>query len=96
LKTFFKFAHDFEWIRKNPAQPLKPPKIEDSEALPFTEDEIEKILKALDKYDGNRARLKALILLMLSTGLRIGDAVVIKREKFIKDKAGWKVELRTG
>ena len=32
LKTFFKFAHDFEWVKKNSARPLKPPKIEESEA----------------------------------------------------------------
>jgi integrase len=95
LKTFFKFAHDFEWVKKNSARPLKPPKIEESEARPFTEDEVDKILKAVGKYKGNGAKFNALMLLMLSTGLRIGDAVVITRDKFVNDKTGWKLELRT-
>jgi site-specific recombinase XerD len=96
LKTFFKFAHDFEWLKKNPALVLKAPKAEESEAVPFSETEMEKILGGLQEYDGYQPlRLKALTLLLLNTGLRIGDAVVITREKFVKDKQGWKVELRT-
>lgn len=95
LKTFFRFALDFEWIKSNPAKPLAPPKVEDSEGVPFSEEEVEKILSACDEYDGNGKRLKALTLLMLSSGLRIGDASTISREKIIKDGSGWKVELRT-
>jgi site-specific recombinase XerD len=95
MKTFFRFAYDFEWTRKNPAIALKSPKAEETDAKPFTEDEVGKILDACTKFDGNRARVKALVLLLLNTGLRIGDAVVITRDKFVKDKTGWKIELRT-
>jgi integrase len=32
---------------------------------------------------------------MLASGLRIGDAATISRDKFIRDGDGWKLELRT-
>jgi hypothetical protein len=32
---------------------------------------------------------------MLATGLRIGDAPTISRERFVKDGDGWRVVLRT-
>jgi site-specific recombinase XerD len=95
MKTFFKFALDFNWIKINPARPIATPKVEDSESVPFTEEQVETILTGCDSYDGDGKRLKALSLLLLWSGLRIGDASTIGREKIIKDQAGWKVELRT-
>ncbi|MGD0272023.1 MAG: hypothetical protein ABSB14_23360 [Candidatus Sulfotelmatobacter sp.] len=42
----------------SPAKPLKPPKVSDTDVIPFTEEEIKKILAACDEYDGpNRERL---------------------------------------
>jgi site-specific recombinase XerD len=32
MKTFFKFALDFNWIKTDPARPIAIPKVEDSEA----------------------------------------------------------------
>jgi integrase len=62
----------------------------------MTEDEIEKILKACDKYEGpNRSKLIILTELILETGLRIGDAVTITKNRIVKRSAGWVVELRT-
>ncbi len=95
MKTFFKFAVDFEWIRTNPAKPIAMPKVEDSDAVPFTEEQVEQILKGCDQYEGNGKRLKALAELMLWSGLRVGDASTITHEAFVKDNAGWKVLLRT-
>lgn len=71
MKTFFKFALDFEWIRTNPAKPMAMPKLEDSDAVPFSEDQVETILTICDLYDGNGKRLKALAELMLWSGLRV-------------------------
>jgi site-specific recombinase XerD len=44
MKTFFKFALDFNWIKTNPARPIATPKVADSEAVPFTEEQVETIL----------------------------------------------------
>jgi integrase len=95
LRSFFKFCIDSEWIDKNPAKAIKAGKVEDADVLPFNDQEITKILKACQTFNGNRERIEALTQLMLNSGLRIGDASTISRERFVKDSKGWKVELRT-
>ena len=63
--------------------------------VPFTEDEVERILKACEAYGGpNRERLRVLTDLMLATGLAIGDAAMLSRGKVTKNGIGWNVELR--
>lgn len=56
-------------------------------------DETDKIVKACDAYTPkhNALRLKALVLLMLNSGLRIGDAVNLERSKI----ADGRLTLRT-
>jgi integrase len=95
LRGFFKFCVDSDWIEKNPAKAIKAGKVEDADVLPFSDAEVVAILKACDTFNGNRQRIKALTQLMLATGLRIGDAATISREKFVKERGGWKMELRT-
>jgi integrase/recombinase XerD len=95
LRSFFKFCIESEWIDKNPASPIKAGKVEEPDVLPFTIDEVTKILKACASFNGNGQRIRALTQLMLSTGLRIGDASTITRDRFVKDSNGWKVHLRT-
>jgi integrase/recombinase XerD len=95
VKTFFRFAHDFGWIKSNPAKPIAAPIVEESESVPITEDQVEILLPGCYSYDGDGQRLKALSLLLLWSGLRIGDASTIGREKITKDKDEWNVELRT-
>jgi integrase len=90
-----RFAHDFGWIKSNPAKPIAVPKVEESESVPFPEEHVEILLAGCESYDGDDQRLKAQSLLLLWTGLRIGDASTIDREKITKDKDGWNVELRT-
>jgi integrase len=43
----------------------------------------------------NRDKLIILTNLMLETGLRISDSVMISRDKIIQTQAGWSVKLRT-
>jgi site-specific recombinase XerD len=89
VKSFFNFCIENEWLEVNPARPLKPPKVSDTDVIPFTEDEIKKILAACSKSDGpNRDRLKVLANLMLATGLRIGDAVTIRKDRVVKTLEG--------
>jgi integrase/recombinase XerC len=95
LRSFFKFCQDSDWIDKNPAKAIKAPKVEDADVLPFSDAEVEKILKACDSFNGNGQRIKALTQLMLASGLRIGDACTISRDRFVKEGKEWKLELRT-
>jgi integrase len=82
-------------VEKNPAKAIKSAKVEDADVLPFNESEIKKILKACETFNSNTERIKALTDLMIASGLRIGDAATISRDKFVKDGDGWKLELRT-
>lgn len=95
LRSFFRFCVDSDWIAKNPAKAIKAAKVEDANVLPFNDQEVRKILKACSTFNGDGKRIKALTQLMLATGLRIGDASTISRDKFVKDGKDWKLELRT-
>jgi integrase/recombinase XerD len=88
LKTFFRFAHDSSWIDDNPARKLKNPKVEHNPTLPFERDEVVRILAACEGYprecgggDAEYSRkLRALVLLLRYSGLRIRDAVMLSRD----------------
>ena len=85
LRSLFSYAHNTGWVPVNVARQLKSPTTHVPEVIPFTEDEITKILAACDKYTPayNGVRLRALVLLLLHSGLRIGDAVTLERNKII-------------
>jgi integrase/recombinase XerD len=87
LKTFFRFAAEREWVRKNPAVSLKPPKEERRQIQPFSDSEMEKIMFALELYAdrprGRRAEVRAFVLVLRYTGLRIRDAVRLKKNNIV-------------
>jgi integrase len=96
LKRFFSWCIENEWLTASPAKPLKPPKVGDTDVIPFTEQEAQKVLKACDGYTGgNRVRLRILANLMLASGLRIGDAVTINKGRIERTPQGYSVVLRT-
>jgi integrase/recombinase XerD len=94
LKTFFRFCMDSRWIQQNPARALKPPLMKDRPTLPFDSRDIEKIEWAIDTYkevhercpDAVLRKLRALILLLRYSGLRIHDAVTLKRSRIVKGR----------
>lgn len=83
LRSFFRFALGSKWIAENPTAELKSPKVNTRPTLPFTHEEMIRILQACDRYrDGygrtgqaNARRLRAFVLLLRYSGMRIGDAV---------------------
>jgi site-specific recombinase XerD len=87
IRSFFRFAVVRKWIPENPAIHLKVPKPDLLPTMPFTQEEIEAILEACDRINNpnqpERARLRAraLVLLLLYSGLRISDAVQLPRSK---------------
>jgi integrase/recombinase XerD len=83
LRTFFRFGHDSGWISCNVAAKLKPPKIVERPTMPLSRGEVARILAACDNYPDklNTVRLRALILLLRYSGLRIRDAVTLPRER---------------
>lgn len=83
LKGFFRFCLSRKMIQEDPSVNLCKPKVNDPPTLPFTLEQIDKILDACDHFPGsdkrpggqNAKRLKALVLLMRYSGLRIGDSL---------------------
>jgi integrase len=73
LRAFFKFCVEADWAKKNYAKSLKGAKVKISPRLPFSEKEIQAILsKAQDD------RELGFLLTLRHTGLRIGDASLLK------------------
>jgi integrase/recombinase XerD len=81
LRTFFRFVQTSGWMGSNPAAQIKPPKVDDVPTLPFSKDEFDRVLKACDEYPNrqNAVRLKALVLLLRHSCLRITDAVTLTK-----------------
>ena len=83
LRAFFRFSIQNQWIANNPASEIKSRKVVMRPTLPFSRDEMMRILLAIAERTEecelpakpNARRLRALVLLLRYTGLRIGDAV---------------------
>lgn len=94
LRSFFRFSVQSGWIKENPCEKLRPPKVSQAPTLPFTEAEMTKLLATCEKIPDNYGRMggasakrmKALLLLLRYSGLRIGDAVTLERRKLTGNK----------
>ena len=81
MRAFFRFCHQGGWIKQNPALAVKAPKVTQTPTLPFSDGEMKRIVAACDKYGGNRERIKAFVLTMRYTGLRIGDTIRLSKSQ---------------
>jgi site-specific recombinase XerD len=82
LRVFFNHAVDQDWIERSPAKKksLRPPKAKDQIRKPFTHAEIERILTATDSLSPKRRiYARALVMLLLYSGMRISDATFLER-----------------
>ena len=93
LWAFLRFCVDSKWLDDNPAKGVKPPKVTTPPTLPFTEDEMKRILEACDQYrrknslgQDNRARIKAFVLLLRYSGLRPQDATTLEKSRLTDGK----------
>ena len=91
LRAFMRFAEKRKWIDDNPAIELKAPKVPNKPTMPFTREEMTRILAALHLYGKsggirNAQRLRAFVLLLRYSGLRIGDAVQLNVNRIQENK----------
>lgn len=94
LRSFFRFAQESNWVHENPARKLKGPKVPLRPTLPFTREEMIRILGALDPYveqtaprgKDNARRLRILVLVLRYSGLRLGDAVQLNTDQISGNK----------
>ena len=89
LRAFFRFAMKRKWVPDNPAADLNAPKVTLCPTMPFTHPEMLRILAAIEQYKDefpdrgaeNARRIRALVLLLRYSGMRIGDAVSLSAER---------------
>lgn len=94
LKAFFRFCRHSNWIADNPAAQVKAPRVRLCPTLPFTSEEMQRIFAACYKFQdpnhkegGNSARrIRAFVLLLRYSGLRIGDALTIGPDRIKSGK----------
>jgi len=93
LRTFFRFCIENQWMHMNPAKGIKPPIAHHRPTLPVTNEDFEKILWACDLYptqgiyrEGNRTRVKAFVLMLRYSGLRIRDVALLSEDKLKNNK----------
>ncbi|HXB74016.1 MAG TPA: tyrosine-type recombinase/integrase [Candidatus Acidoferrales bacterium] len=92
LRAFCTFCIRRGWLTANPAKLLVAPEVADVATLPYTDEEIGRLLEACDSLPGHRGRARAsfdvrtmrqearaLVLTLLYTGLRVSDVVQLKR-----------------
>src|SRR5260370_42652720 len=80
LVQLFEFCRDRGWTTKNPARALRIPKLEPNDVVPYTRDEVVKIIAACDgigKSSYERRRARAMALVMRYAALRISDVVTL-------------------
>jgi integrase len=92
IYNFFSYCLNMGWVGENPAAKLSRIQFDDPEVDYFTPDEFDALIKAAEGMRGRKAaRLKAFILVMRWTGLRILDVTTLQRRRI----AGGNLLLRT-
>jgi integrase len=89
LRGFFRFCHLSGWISVNPVSALRLPKVRLIPTVPFEDEEVSRMLSAADTFTTrgifggcrNRRRVRAMILLLRYSGLRISDAATLERAR---------------
>jgi integrase/recombinase XerD len=81
LRAFYRFANESGWVPENFPKKLKNPKVSNPPTLPFMKDQMVAILAVCPKYSGDVQRLRAFILLLRYSGMRIGDTATCARDR---------------
>jgi site-specific recombinase XerD len=81
LRAFFRFCVENDWLSKNPATGIKAPQVKTAPRIPFNENEVQAIV-AQAKDD----RELAFVLVLRHTGLRIGDASLLRTSQVSENR----------
>lgn len=89
LRAFCRFCVDSGWMERNPASALKTTKVAHRPTLPFSDEEVDRLLKAarkLHEFGRYGPRIEPMILLLRYSGLRMQDAACLERKRLADDK----------
>ena len=105
VKAFFKFCSASGWLEKSPAASVKGPEVKPGVTLPFSDEEIERIFDALERQylakhpasnELTKKKIKAFLLVMLYSGIRISDCVFLRKERVQDGKLFIRNSHKTG
>jgi integrase len=90
IRTFFTWCQDRDLCRINVAQKVRMPKVKECPTLPFEAEEFQALVDGcMEPFAGetaedalNRQRLRALLLVLRYSGLRISDAIQLDDHRF--------------
>jgi integrase len=94
LRAFLRLCWESGWIPNNPASKLKAPRTTDPPTMPFSREEVARVSAACQEYrrglgqagHAKAQRLRAFILLLQFSGLRIRDAATLRRDRIVNGK----------
>jgi integrase/recombinase XerC len=108
LRTFFAHCVSRDWVTKNLAKDIKPPRnIKPNEVIPYTIREESLILAACEEIGGGRAkhagpnyerlRARAMVMVLRATALRVSDVCTLRKDAISWDDVSgtWRIFLRT-
>lgn len=105
VKSFFRWCHDLHKIDFNPAVKLKGGRAENLKVTqPLTPRQFEELIAATYEYDKERrvekdrfgADLRAIFLVMRWTGVRLSDALMLRRSAVIGDRLTISIQKTKG
>jgi integrase len=104
LRTFGNWAVKHGWMTRNWAALIDLPDDPGGQTQPFSEEEVAALLAACDQLAGGfyctadraRKRARAFLLVMLYTGLRVSDAVQLRRDHIDAEGRMFMKMLKTG
>jgi len=87
LRAFFAWCIDRKWASDNPARRMRMPRVDELATLPFEAEDVRKLIKACGQIDTDnpaelgyvRKRARAIVLVLLYSGLRISDVTMLRR-----------------
>jgi site-specific recombinase XerC len=86
LQRFSRFAVKAGWLGADPTSDLESIRVVRRPTLPFDRRGMARILNAIDAYEGDQTALRALVLLLRYSGLRLGDAACLERSALMGNK----------
>lgn len=94
LRAFMRFAQEGGWVGENAARKLKKPIVSDVPTLPFSREQMTDILAACNQYQdnygnmgkANAQRVRAFVLGLRFSGLRIRDVVMLEKTRLSGSK----------
>lgn len=85
LKQFFRWAYEEEEISTDPMLKIRPPKVVEQPVEVLAEDDIRALLKVAKGNGFNEVRDTAIILVLIDTGVRLGELVGMKLTDIVWD-----------